>query len=149
MDNDYQSVGAYGADNDSIIHCVDEDPNSILKGLEDLDQIEKYVMSDEDYDKLSMNVKKFKKMLKKNNPELFSKKEANKNIITNPDFEKELADKIKKEDRCELKSEKHRGTVRYVGKVPDLGDGFFVGIELDEPWGNSDGSVTGVHFFEC
>ena len=30
-------------------------------------------MSDEDYDKLPMNVRKFKKMLKKNNPELFKK----------------------------------------------------------------------------
>jgi tubulin-folding cofactor B len=71
MDNDYQTIGAYGVDNDSVIHCIDEDPNSILKGLEDLDSVEKYVMSDEDYDKLSMNVKKFKKQLKKNNPELF------------------------------------------------------------------------------
>ena len=71
MDNDYQTIGAYGADNDSVIHCVDEDPNSILKELEDLDQVEKYVMSDEDYNKLPMNVKKFKKQLKKNNPELF------------------------------------------------------------------------------
>lgn len=31
MDNDYFDLGSYGAENDFVIHCVDEDPNSILK----------------------------------------------------------------------------------------------------------------------
>ena len=31
MDNEYENLGNYGADNDYIIHCIDEDPNSILK----------------------------------------------------------------------------------------------------------------------
>lgn len=38
--------------------------------------------------------------------------------------------------------------MKYVGKVPDLGDGYFVGVKLDEPWGSSDGTVNGVKFFE-
>ena len=36
-----------------------------------------------------------------------------------------------------------------MGKVPDLGDGYFIGIQLDEPWGNNDGTVNGVKFFDC
>ena len=54
---------SYGIENDSFIHIhfIDEDPSTILKQLEDLSQIEKYVMSDEDYNKLPMNVRKFKK----------------------------------------------------------------------------------------
>ena len=54
-------------------------------------------MSDEDYNKLPMNVKKFKKELKKNNPEFFQKKEDIGKVVTDPEHEKDLADKIKKE----------------------------------------------------
>ena len=43
-------------------------------------------MSDQDYDKLPMNVRKFKKMLRKNNPELFKKNEIKHKIVTDPDF---------------------------------------------------------------
>lgn len=148
MDQEYQSLGNYGADNDFTIHCIDEDPNSILKQISDLSTIEKYVMSDEDYNKLPVNVRKFKKKLRENNPELFKKNELKNMIIINPDYQKELADNIKIEDRCELIEEKHRGAIVYVGKVPDLGEGYFVGIELDEPWGNTDGTIKGVSFFE-
>ena len=31
----------------------------------------------------------------------------------------------------------------------DLGNGYFIGILLDEPYGNSDGSVKGVKYFEA
>ena len=148
MDQDYQSLGNYGVDNDFTIHCIDEDPNSILKQLQDLSSIEKYVMSDEDYDKLPVNVRKFKQKLRENNPELFKKNEIKNTLIINPEYQKDLADNIKLENRCELLEEKHRGQVVYVGKVPDLGEGYFVGIELDEPWGNTNGSIKGVIFFE-
>ena len=53
MNADYNTLQSYGVDNGFIIHCVDEDPNSIVRELENLDAVEKYVMSDADYDKLS------------------------------------------------------------------------------------------------
>ena len=31
----------------------------------------------------------------------------------------------------------------------DLGNGFYVGILLDEPYGNSNGKVNGVKYFEA
>ncbi len=31
----------------------------------------------------------------------------------------------------------------------DLGQGFFVGVKLDEPFGNSNGVVNGVKYFEA
>lgn len=31
----------------------------------------------------------------------------------------------------------------------DLGNGYFVGILLDEPYGDSNGSVKGVKYFEA
>ena len=99
LDNDYAELGSFGAENDYIIHCVDEDPNSILKQLEDLSQIEKYVMSDEDYDKLPMNVRKFKKMLFQNNPELY-KKNKDQKVVTDPEAFKNEVEQIKIGDRC-------------------------------------------------
>ncbi len=76
MDNDYQDLGHYQARSGNIIQCVDDDPQSIIRQLND-ESIQKYVMSDQDYDKLDNTVRKYKKMLQKNNPELFKKKEEN------------------------------------------------------------------------
>jgi tubulin-folding cofactor B len=38
--------------------------------------------------------------------------------------------------------------VRFVGKVPELAPGFWVGVQLDEPSGDSDGTVKGKKYFE-
>lgn len=149
MTDEYKPLNFYGIEDDHTIHCIDEDPNSILRGLEDLSAVDKYVMSDADYDKLPMNVRKFKQHMAKNNPELFNKKALSHTVVTDPEHEKDLAAAVHKGDRCELNQSKHRGEVAYVGKVPDLGEGYFVGIKLDEPYGNNDGSVSGVKYFSC
>jgi len=38
--------------------------------------------------------------------------------------------------------------VKYVGKVPELAPGYWVGVQLDEPTGDSDGSMKGKKYFE-
>ena len=43
----------------------------------------------------------------------------------------------------------HRGEIKYIGKIAELGEGYFVGIKLDEPFGKNSGSVKGVKYFEC
>ena len=35
---------------------------------------------------------------------------------------------------------KARGEVKYVGKVPEKGVGYWVGVALDEPFGDNNGS---------
>ena len=51
--------------------------------------------------------------------------------------------------RCQLENGA-RGEVKYVGKVPDLGFGYFVGICLDEPQvGLGNGTYGGFHYFNC
>jgi tubulin-folding cofactor B len=42
--------------------------------------------------------------------------------------------------RCKSIEYGHRGEVKYVGKIPELGLGWYVGIRLDEPFGKSDGT---------
>lgn len=39
--------------------------------------------------------------------------------------------------------------MKYIGKVPDMGEGYFIGIQLDEPFGKNNGSFKNVKYFEC
>jgi tubulin-folding cofactor B len=121
---------------------------SITAQLEDLSQVEKYVMSDEDYDQLPVSMRKFLTNLKENNPELFT----TKTIITDPDYQRDIAEGYNLGDRCEViaeeKDDRYRGEIKYIGKIPDLGDGYYIGIQLDEPYGMNNGSYKGVPYFE-
>ena len=38
---------------------------------------------------------------------------------------------------------------RFVGPVPQLKSGIWIGIEYDEPVGKNDGSVEGTSYFTC
>ena len=47
-----RSLDFYGVQSDMIVHIMDLNPNSIHKEIENVAQIEKYVMSEETYDSL-------------------------------------------------------------------------------------------------
>nr|ADD37890.1 Tubulin-specific chaperone B [Lepeophtheirus salmonis] len=151
MLDDYQPVSSYGIQDGNIIHCIDEDPHSIVRNLENFEMVEKYKISDEDYNKLPMNAKKFKNKLKKNNPDLFVPKgDVNvKGIIIDPDYLQKEANEMNIGDRCEIKKDEQRGEVKYIGKIPYMGEGYFVGIQVDEPCGKNNGSFKAVKYFEC
>ena len=42
-------------------------------------------------------------------------------------------------NRCQLKESGHRGVIKYVGLIPEIAEGWWVGIQLDEPFGKNDG----------
>lgn len=107
------------------------------------------MMSDVDYDKLPENFKKWKKQFLKDNPNIVhqSKVKATE-LEADPEYLGELASTIATGSRCKL-SNGARGEVKYVGKIMDLGHGFFVGVKLDEPYGDSNGVVKGVKYFEA
>lgn len=60
---------------------------------------------------------------------------------------------IKQGLRCRLlpESDHRRGTVAYVGEVAEIpgGVGAWVGVQLDEPTGKNDGSISGKRYFQC
>lgn len=70
----------------------------MLKGIDDVSKIDKYTISEADYDKLQDNFRKWKAHLLENNPEL--NKQTNPIIIVEDDYLKDIADGIKKGDRC-------------------------------------------------
>ena len=94
-------------------------------------------------------MRKFKDVLRVNNPELFQKSTIKHNLVLDPDYEKDLATSITSGVRCEISEMEQRGQVMYVGKVPDMGLGYFIGVRLDEPHGKNNGSFNGVQYFQC
>ncbi|PWZ39052.1 Tubulin-folding cofactor B [Zea mays] len=144
LDDDTAPLAAYAPYNSYRIHVVDLDPSSLTSGgwLEDTSLVDKYKMSDETYDKLDTNFRKFKeKIVPKNSPSE-DKEESEKHM-------EELCSKIKVGDRCEVEPGAKRGTVKFVGRAEALGRGFWVGVQYDEPLGKHDGMVKGIRFFEC
>lgn len=49
-------------------------------------------------------------------------------------------------DRCQVDPGEKRGVVKFVGRAEDLGPGFWVGIQYDEPLGKHDGLYVTFYF---
>ena len=144
MNEDEKQLCEYSPLDNFTIHVIDTNPMSITKNLEDLSSVPKYNMSEEDYDKLPDNFRKFKKEFLKNHPELVKAP-----VTMDPDYMKAEAESIAIGSRCQMTDFGHRGTVSFVGRVPELAEGFFLGITLDEPFGENDGSVGAKSYFTC
>jgi tubulin-folding cofactor B len=67
----------------------------------------------------------------------------------NDDFGTEEAAAMKVGARCQVKSNGIRGEVAFIGRAKSLGFGYFVGVKLDEPLGDNDGSVDETVLFKC
>jgi len=123
MGNDQETLAHYGPQEGYTIHVVDSQP-SLLAQLEDVSQVEKYQISEEEYNKRDDTFRKFKNKMQQVDPN-FMKKAGNK---IPDDFQKEDADKVQVGQRCELVIGQRRGEVKFVGLVPELAPGYWVGI---------------------
>jgi tubulin-folding cofactor B len=187
------------------VHCVDLNPNSGSRGgqYEDTSLVEKYVMTEETYDRrkgtlrdwgreqrakderftLARHAREYRELadavrqhkLGLALPEGFVLDSTGRVIRDEPDEkdqdtftsgpspdenaehgEASVAG-IQVGMRCEVQPGSRRGSVSYVGPVPELsaGGGYWVGITFDEPVGRTDGSIvcpnTGVwkQYFEA
>ena len=52
-------------------------------------------------------------------------------------------------ERCFTLPSKHRGLVKFVGEIPSLPSGYWVGIMFDDKVGKNDGMLNGKRFFNC
>lgn len=134
-----------GIENFDTIHVTDFNPNSFLvqNNIDDLSGVQKYEISEEDYLKRKDNLRNYRQ-------KLMSDPEYKKMLkdFQGPSYEEE-AKQIKVGQRCLLGDGTRRGEVKYVGKVPELGFGFFIGVLLDEPLGDCNGTQKGKKYFEC
>lgn len=142
----------FGLTKGSEIEVVDNRPAGARAAIDfsDLSSVEKYVMPEQEYEKLDDSVLAWKKRqgLGRFAPSAGSKSQD------------ELVEERRERDRSEIKqrgvevgqrcrvneSDERRGVVRFVGAVEGLGGAkeegcIWIGVEFDEPVGRNDGSV--------
>ena len=137
MSDDNKTLHDYQCQDDFTIHVHYTGPNTVGQ-WDDVSKVEKYTISEEDYNKRDDTFRKFKQEMQKKNPNFMNEKGDS----SYEDFQKEEAEKVKVGDRCEVKLGARRGEVKYVGKVKGLGAGYWLGVLLDEPTGDSDGKIA-------
>jgi len=170
MIQDDVKLGFYSPQDGWTVHITDLDPHSLAAGggLEDVSLVKKYEISDDDYNKREDNFRKWRsnkmaadpswtlaKEVKQNQDKKRMEKDPNfvpepmKERVTDEEHMADLAAPMKVGDRCEVTVGGKRGLVQYVGKIPQIAPGWWVGVQYDEPVGKNDGTVKGKRYFEC
>ncbi|KAK1323595.1 hypothetical protein QJS10_CPA02g01220 [Acorus calamus] len=143
LDDSSRPLGYFSPLDGYKLHIIDLDPSSVTSGgwLEDTSLVEKYTISDEAYNKLDSNFRKFREKLATHNPTTENKLSDN--------YMEDLCANIEVGDRCEVEPGAKRGIVKFVGRVETIAPGYWVGIQYDEPLGKHDGLVKGKRYFNC
>lgn len=145
MGDDNALLGHYGPQEYYTIHVIDSSPGFNFSDFEDTSKVEKFKISEEEYEKRDDTFRKFKENMIKKDPNFLKK---NKKEIPE-DFQEEESKAISVGNRCEVKLGERRGEVKYVGKIPELANGYWVGVQLDEPTGDSNGTIVENEYFSC
>ncbi|XP_057694529.1 tubulin-folding cofactor B [Corythoichthys intestinalis] len=150
LDNDNALLGSYPVDDDCRIHVIDRSGGQ-LGEFTDVTKVEKYVMADEDYEKLTDSARSFmkKQSFGRYNEEDMARKKAES--IAREEEHRVAAEAISVGSRCQVRVPGQPvkvGTVMFVGTT-DFKSGYWVGVKYDEPLGKNDGSCEGKRYFEC
>lgn len=153
LNDDSKKLGFYPVSHSMTIHVIDQDPYSLAKGggLEDVSLVEKFELTEEQYDKRQNTVRQYKRdqLAKDPNwkpPTMQGASTGTKKPVPEED-ESSIKD-IQVGDRCMVMPGARRGKVAFKGQVAVLG-GYWVGVAFDEPVGKCDGSVKGERYFSC
>lgn len=191
--NSATKLGYFSVDHGMRIHCTDLDPHSGSRGgrYEDTSLVEKYRMSEEDYERRKGTLRDWERQerqkdasfsLRKHAKEhaamVEAKRQAKLGLELPKGFEYDENGNVQKQEevegeqaasntsqqdypgpestegmevgmRCQVEPGARRGQVSYVGPVPELKEGHWVGVVFDEPVGKTDGSVGGNRYFEA
>ncbi|KAJ9651348.1 hypothetical protein H2198_007571 [Neophaeococcomyces mojaviensis] len=138
----------YGLTKGSEIEVIDTRPPGARANFTDVSSVEKYVMPETQYEKLTDTVLAWKKRQKlgRFDPNAKSLEEL---IVERREKDMSEIEKkgIKVGQRCRIGgSNERRGAVRHVGEILGLGGDreagcCWVGVEFDEPVGRNDGSA--------
>ena len=109
-------LGYYSVVSGMEIHCVDSDPFSLSKngGLTDTSLVQKYKLSDENYDQRKGTMREFFRKQKALNPSLKTNAASDaQESVEVPGSDSVAGMKIG--DRCEVAPGRRRGTVKFLG----------------------------------
>lgn len=162
--DDSKMLGYYSVESGMVIHVDDTDPFSLSRGgaLEDVSLVERYRMTDDDYENRRGTVREFireKKAIDPNwtpptagmmtgNPWQRQERPATDGPATEENFDAESVAGLEVGGRCEVMPGARRGEIAYIGER-GLEKGFWVGVRFDEPMGKGDGTSKGTRYFEC
>merc|ERR1712228_280330 len=149
---DNLKIGKFDLAHYSNVHVVDTQPNQGIVGTLNAVanggnvNVPKYEITDEQYKKRDNTFLKWKE---KNLKDFYQKK-ADDEKQQIEEWDQTVKDKkIKINDRCEISKGKHRGKIAFVGSTSFDKKGVWIGVELDEPFGDNDGSKKGKVYFKC
>lgn len=132
MSDDNKMLGFYSVVSGNEIHIIDTDPFSLSRGggLTDVSLIEKYKMSEEVYEKRAGTMREFIREQRKKDPNFkltpkmgpgMGKADSGDVTVTTqlpPGVESVAGMEVGM--RCELTPGARRGTVRFVGEIPEI-----------------------------
>ncbi|EQC28506.1 hypothetical protein SDRG_13834 [Saprolegnia diclina VS20] len=159
LDDENRKLGYYPVQHGMTLHVQDNDPFSLSKGggLDDVSLVQKYEISEEDYDKRQNTVRNYKReqLAKDPNwkpPVLPGASKANR-AASEIVFDAESVKGIEIGNRCEVNPGGRRGRVAFMGTVAELagapGESYWVGVVFDEPVGKGNGCAKGKRYFDC
>lgn len=125
-------------DNNYRIHVEDSRPANEQLNLDE--DVDKYEMSQEDYEKRKNSVLEWKKShgLGRFGPAATQQQESWDPALT-----------VGARCTCTLTTGSCGGTIKFIGKVAEIpGNGTWFGVQLDEERGKNDGSIRGTRYFE-
>ncbi|KAF5897661.1 tubulin-folding cofactor B, partial [Clarias magur] len=133
-------LGSYPVDDDCRIHVIDRS-GSLSGAFSDLSKVEKYEISEDEYEKRADSLRNFKKNMKMGrfNEENMAKRDEG--LSQKEEEEKAALTLITVGKRCQVQvagQPSKIGTVMFVGTT-DFKPGYWVGVKYDEPLGKNDG----------
>ncbi|OLL26021.1 Cell polarity protein alp11, partial [Neolecta irregularis DAH-3] len=139
LSDDNRTLEDYGIANYDSIIIKDTRPEIEQINVNDTSGVEKFELPKEQYELLDNSVLAWKR---KNRLGRFGDTKEDEK----PKTEESIPDHITIGVRCQVG--RKRGTVRYVGFVPETpAGGVWVGVEYDEPVGKNNGTISGKSYF--
>lgn len=160
-----RKLGFYSPQNGMEIHIQDLNPNSLARSgwLDNVNLVQKYQISEEDYNKRTNTVRRFKQDKLKEDPNWVPPQLSGatsglpRPAPEGPPPGKESVEGMEVGNRCEVSPGGRRGSIKFIGEVPfELTEkqkptmgGYWIGVQYDEPVGRNDGTFKGHRIFEC
>lgn len=155
LNDNSKKLGFYSVQSGMTLHVIDTDPFSLSKGggLDNVSLVEKYEISEEKYENRKNTVRAYKREQLAKDPNWKPPTLRHDNVRTNvpatPAPGPDSVASMRVGDRCEVQPGGRRGTVQYLGEVPEIAEGYWVGVVFDEPVGKGNGCVKGKVYFKA